>query len=496
MHIESHLDVDVIAHESQDSVTCMLQLKAPTAASADNRLGQTLVVVLDRSGSMSGDPLDSAKAALQSLIHRLAPKDRFGVVVFDDAAQVIVPIRQMRDHNLPELSARLDAVTTGGCTNLYAGYSLARRELRRVLATPTSDLADAATIMLISDGHANSGNTDPAQLRRVAQRAHQRHAISSVTIGLGLGYDELLLAEIAGGGSGNHLFAAGADDLPAAIAGEVDGLLDKSVLAATIRVTGRDGLLSQVDVPQELPAWVDGDATVIAVGDLYSGEERTVLVRLHTEPLAALGLATIADLTVEFTALPAQAEHTVSLPISVNVVPGDVAAKRIPAPAVVVEELLAETTKAKTSASANLRSGDSDAARTELTRSSRRLDSLSRALDVLRKHGQLDADTSARLRRTLGSERHTVDGLTADIDTMPSAYSSKRSMSSAAAGRSRRSSTTLSGLECPECGAEALPIMWGMPASDPGPGVIMGGCCLPGELTTHGCKACGWRGVL
>ena len=133
MHIESHLDVDVIAHESQDSVTCMLQLKAPTAASADNRLGQTLVVVLDRSGSMSGDPLDSAKAALQSLIHRLAPKDRFGVVVFDDAAQVIVPIRQMRDHNLPELSARLDAVTTGGCTNLYSrttidGVTVAARE--------------------------------------------------------------------------------------------------------------------------------------------------------------------------------------------------------------------------------------------------------------------------------------------------------------------------------------------------------------------------------
>ena len=62
---------------------------------------------------MSGDPLDSAKAALQSLIH--------------------LPIRQMRDHDVPDLSARLDAVTTGGCTNLYSrttidGVTVAARE--------------------------------------------------------------------------------------------------------------------------------------------------------------------------------------------------------------------------------------------------------------------------------------------------------------------------------------------------------------------------------
>ena len=48
---------------------------------------------------------------------------------------------------------------------------------------------------------------------------------------------------------------------------------------------------------------------------------------------------------------------------------------------------------------------------------------------------------------------------------------------------------------CPQCGqATVLPIMWGMPLGDPGPGVILGGCVLDAEpLARFGCPACGWR---
>jgi hypothetical protein len=51
-------------------------------------------------------------------------------------------------------------------------------------------------------------------------------------------------------------------------------------------------------------------------------------------------------------------------------------------------------------------------------------------------------------------------------------------------------------LRCPLCNGEAvLPILWGMPMDDPGPGVILGGCVV-GEQPwpTHGCSSCSWRG--
>lgn len=48
---------------------------------------------------------------------------------------------------------------------------------------------------------------------------------------------------------------------------------------------------------------------------------------------------------------------------------------------------------------------------------------------------------------------------------------------------------------CPDCGAAALPVLWGMPAGDPGRDVILGGC----DIVDHhpprwGCRECGWRG--
>lgn len=48
---------------------------------------------------------------------------------------------------------------------------------------------------------------------------------------------------------------------------------------------------------------------------------------------------------------------------------------------------------------------------------------------------------------------------------------------------------------CPVCDTEAKPIVWGLPAQDPGPDVILGGCVLPPEPASWGCPACGWRGT-
>ena len=67
MHVTAHLDVDLVALESEDDVTCLLNLAAPMLEADQFRPGQTLIVVLDRSGSMAGSNLDMAKAL--SLIH-------------------------------------------------------------------------------------------------------------------------------------------------------------------------------------------------------------------------------------------------------------------------------------------------------------------------------------------------------------------------------------------------------------------------------------------
>ena len=56
MHVSTHLDIDLVAMDQADEVTCLLELTAPESAATQQRPGRTLMLVLDRSGSMNGEP--------------------------------------------------------------------------------------------------------------------------------------------------------------------------------------------------------------------------------------------------------------------------------------------------------------------------------------------------------------------------------------------------------------------------------------------------------
>ena len=75
MHLSALLDVDLVAVETTDELTLLVELTAQTPTTALKRQPATLVVVLDRSGSMGGGRLQAAQTALLSLVDRLDPAD-------------------------------------------------------------------------------------------------------------------------------------------------------------------------------------------------------------------------------------------------------------------------------------------------------------------------------------------------------------------------------------------------------------------------------------
>ena len=359
MHITAHLDVDVVALETDDQVTVMLQFDAPQPpVTGRTRVEHTAIVVLDRSGSMTGTRLDNAKQALLRLVDRLDDGDRFGLVVFDDQAQVLVPADRVGALGRTAIKRAIASVQPGGSTDLSSGYLRGLQEARRV-AGPAG-----ATVLLLSDGMANAGITDPDQLASLAGRATADRVTTS-TIGIGTGYDETILAAVAVGGQGNHAFAEHAEGTTVAVAGEIDGLLSKTVQAASVLIRPLDGVAS-LTVMNHLPSVGVSDGVLVELGDFYAGEERRLLLEFAVPARAALGLATIADIEVRFVELPSLVEHVVSVPVSVNVVPADVAAGRLPSAAVSEEKLLLQVQDAKKRSEEALRYGDVDSARAEL----------------------------------------------------------------------------------------------------------------------------------
>ena len=344
-------------------MTLMLELEAPAAdASGTVRPEHTAIVVLDRSGSMAGSRLESAKLALISLVDRLADRDRFGLITFDEEAQVVIPAGKVGDLGRERLRRDIAAVDTGGATDLSSGYLRGLQEARRV-ATATG-----ATVLVLSDGHANAGVTDPVQLRGVAKRAAEQ-GVTTSTIGIGVGYDDVILTEVATGGTGNHAFANDPDDAAVAVAAELDGLLSKTVQAANLLIEPT-GDVSGITVLNDLSTMAVETGVLAELGDFYTGESRRIVRTIDVPAMAALGLAQIATLTLTYVELATLEQHTVTLPVSVNVVPFDIAQGRVAKPEVKREKLFLETQSAKRTIESALREGDYETARTKLSEAS------------------------------------------------------------------------------------------------------------------------------
>lgn len=109
----------------------------------------------------------------------------------------------------------------------------------------------------------------------------------------------------------------------------------------------------------DLPAHQLADGLVmIELGDLYADETRKLLLKFAVPAMATLGLARIASLELAYVELPGLIEHTATLPITVNVVPGDEAAGRVPHPTVHSEILFQEAQDTKRQAAAAFEHGD------------------------------------------------------------------------------------------------------------------------------------------
>lgn len=427
MHINAVLEMDVVALEQDDSMTVMLELTAPEGERDADRPPQAAIVVLDRSGSMSGGRLAAGQRALTALVDRLDERDWFGLVSFDHKAHVVIPAQRIGDLGRQSAKQAIAAIRTGGSTDISSGYLRGLQEAHRAQAE------GGTTLLVLSDGHANNGITDPDAFRRMAARAAGSQ-ITSSTIGIGDHYDERILAELAVGGNGNHTFAREGDAAAAAVAKEIEGLLTKTVQAASLLIKPTDDVTT-IAVINDLPSQSLPGGVMIELGDFYSGEHRKVLVTFEVPAMAALGLAQISSLELTYVSIPDLVTHTVTLPVSVNVVPQDIADGRVPNPQVHREKVLLETQSEKRRSEEALRRGEDDAARAFLARSIARLQSpmlppdpetdeeirfLTHSLSELDERGMeytsklLRADSSKKSR---GYKTRLQGGLVDDSDT-------------------------------------------------------------------------------
>jgi len=318
MELRTHLGQDRFfwmkdALTRSDRAALLVETVAPAMALPEGAAHTNLVVVLDRSGSMQGDPLDHAKRALRDVVDRLSLADSFGLVIFDDQVDVVVPAGPVVDR--AAIKRSIDSVQARSMTDLGAGLIEGLRQAKRL------DSGAGVRVLLISDGHANSGVTDPSVLGKHVG-SHLDARISTSTLGMGLGYDETLLNAIARAGSGNEHFAEEADTAAGVIAQECGDLLSQRFLSCRLTVTMGSGMES-VEVLNEATQTAIPHGLQVELGGFQPEQIRSLVLRFTPKTASRPGRRKVTMLRLDYVLADDLSEHSVSTSVWARVARDD-----------------------------------------------------------------------------------------------------------------------------------------------------------------------------
>jgi len=291
--ISAHLVQTKVLQGSAGTVGMELALHcdAPPDGSGSQPQNVDMVIVLDRSGSMTGPKIEDARRAVLDLIGKLSGRDRLALFSYAEGVQKHFDLLPVSPTNRRLMETAVRRMRPGGGTNLGAGLAAGIGLLREV---PRS--SNLAKLILISDGMANKGIVDPGALGGMAAGAVAGEFAVS-TVGVGDEFNEALMAAIADRGTGNYYYL----DDPGAFAEVFDKEFHITHTAAvtglTVSVPAASGiaLLDASGYPLTRRAgWVD-----FHPGSLAGGQQRRIFLTFRV-PTAHPGRFEIGSPTVSY----------------------------------------------------------------------------------------------------------------------------------------------------------------------------------------------------
>lgn len=252
-----------------------------------------VALVLDRSGSMQGAKIAHLREAAKMAVDRLSTGDSVSVVAYDSGVEVLV--KATRLNHSRSYSAVKDAISqlhAGGSTALFAGVSRGAAELRRFLSRNRVN-----RMILISDGLANVGPATPHELGELGASLG-REGMAVTTIGLGLGYNEDLMTELAGFSDGNHAFVEHPAELASIFDREFGDVLSVVGQRVEIVVECADGIRPIRVLGRD--AEVVGSTVRTRMNQIYRNQEKYLLLEVEVPPGTAGKRRDLASVNVRY----------------------------------------------------------------------------------------------------------------------------------------------------------------------------------------------------
>lgn len=174
--------------------------KVVTAWSATKK-GADIVLVFDKSGSMKGRPLESAKGGAKSFVDALSERDEVSLMFFDDKIYPPTSPVRMSAEAKKSLGQRLDGVTADGGTALYDALLMAVDDARKRAKEKPNQIH---AVVLMTDGKDENSKltTFPTLKTRLADEG--AGSVRVFTIGYGAGAEKRILMDLAEAAKGSY----------------------------------------------------------------------------------------------------------------------------------------------------------------------------------------------------------------------------------------------------------------------------------------------------
>jgi Mg-chelatase subunit ChlD len=233
-----------------------------------------LVLVIDKSGSMADDDkMSRVKESLRTMLGKLRPDDIVSIVAFDNSAQVLYPARPIGDGN--GVRYAIDCLQPDGSTNLRHGLITGYHEAEKFFRAGATN-----RVILLTDGIANTGITNPVQIAAESLEYNKR-GIDLSTIGVGLDLNNDLLRTLARSGRGLYHFISDYKDINKVFVNEVQSLISSVAKNVQVRIEYGSGLqLEKIYGYQP----VSGNRSVsLTLDDMNNGLTQVVVAKFRTE---------------------------------------------------------------------------------------------------------------------------------------------------------------------------------------------------------------------
>ncbi|MGR4866380.1 vWA domain-containing protein [Caulobacter sp. LARHSG274] len=219
-----------------------------------------LVAVVDKSGSMDGEPLDHVRASLRRIVRQLRPGDQISIVLYGDRSYRHLEPTRIDAAGRRKAEAAIDAIASEGSTNmeegLRVGYDTAFASMPA--------FQGSTRVMLFTDEQPNVGAVDADSFMGMAQEASRR-GVGLTTIGVGVQFDASLAAQVAGVRGGNLYFLRDEKDVETVFSAKLDTMVSELAFDVTLTVKPHPGyrISAVYGAPAEaLKAAPDGATTL------------------------------------------------------------------------------------------------------------------------------------------------------------------------------------------------------------------------------------------